>query len=484
MRLYLKPEYIKNEPLYTQWKDLYEGDQQTLRDSKYLFLHELETLEQGIKIRSIREQRTHYTNFIEPLIGIWTGLFFKDEPIIPDDVKAMLGDEIDDIDGEGNSLVAFMRDNVARNYFIYGNPIIRVNALGDKPKTKGEETLKKFRPYLEMLNPLDVKDWKIERDDPLNLNKIIFLRFEYLDELPRARSTDAIVLQPVSKELYLEGKKLYIQKYRLKETKANEPLPTQIANADSREWEVVGEPKELSEWDEIPIVALFNGESWIKDIAPQALKYHNLESVLDNIHLFQAHQRIQAIGDNLKVTEVGFAEYCISTWPLGTSFHVIEPTDTTAIEKRLLQVRDNLFKIALNQVKQLAGDSAGVQGAETIREERQDTIALIQSEIESLENITNKAIELYAKFKGILNFKSEITLSREINETDLDQMSKAFLIIRDDIAKIPSLKKAAVKRFALELDLDEDSLEEINNDIDTVFNNAKATDTPTTESDI
>jgi hypothetical protein len=472
MKLYYKPEYLKSQEKFQTYKDFYEGDAETMRQSKYLIPHELEVKLQGGKLRQLRESRTEYTNFVEPVLSIYTSLFFKKPPTIPKEVEEMLGDEIDDIDGEGNSLVTFMRDQITLNYLLYGQPIVRINSLGEKPKTKGEEATKSFRPYLEILDPLSVVDWQIETEKPESLGKLKFLRFEYVNYAPRERASDSVAPEILSKEYYLNSiGQLEIQRYKVQKDNKT-PTKDTSKYSDSREWVKDGDPQVFSEWREIPIAAIFGNPSWVKDVIPQAKKLYNLESTLDNIHLFQAHQRQNAIG-NIELDKIPVSEFAITVWPEGTTFHTEQPVNTTAIESRIEKVKDNLFKIALNQVKQVSSDSKAVQSDQTLREEKEYTLALIQSEIEAVENLINRSIEIYAKYKGDDHFVSEIRLSKDLDVSDFDRISKAFLMVRDELENLPTVRKLALKRFVKELDLSPDDLTTATEEIDSKYGQEK-----------
>jgi dihydropteroate synthase len=118
------PEFKKNKNFYQAAKDLYQGDQDTLKQSKYLLLHELEKYKQGTKIRNVREERSAYTNFIEPIVSMWVSLFFKKKPTLDEATSDMLGNLINDIDGEGTNLFAFIQKKLLPSSLIYGFPIL------------------------------------------------------------------------------------------------------------------------------------------------------------------------------------------------------------------------------------------------------------------------------------------------------------------------------------------------------------------------
>lgn len=206
IELHIHPDFQDNKDAYILYRDLYDGKDSTLKKSKYLWLHELETTPKGAKIRQIREQRSSYTNFIEPIVSIWTSLFFKKEPTIDEDVKTLLGDEINDIDGRGNSLFTFIRSSILQDALIYGRPAFRVSVLGEKPQLKSEQQdARTFRPYFQRIDPMSVVDWQRESNDPARLNQLNFLRLEYEELRQRASAEDAPSTIQKSKQYILIG---------------------------------------------------------------------------------------------------------------------------------------------------------------------------------------------------------------------------------------------------------------------------------------
>jgi len=460
IKLSFHPDYVEKREKFVTYRDMYDGDQQTLKRSEYLWMHELERQVDGHGIRSIREQRSSYTNFIEPIISIWTSLFFRKDPEIPPEVETMLGDAMNNIDGKGTSLITFIKDEILTNALLYGRPILRVNALGDKPKTKAEqESTTKFRPYFEIINPLQFVDWQLETQDPDKLNKLVFCRIVYEEMQPRLNAEEPVVVKTISKQYTVNEGKLMVTRYELKKddnTKKSTDTQKEDDTVDARQWEKIGE-EILADWDEIPFVISLTGASWIKDVYPHALKYYNLESVLDNIALFQAHQRIYFIGDGLDQSKdaKAVAEYTMQILPAGVTIHTVEPVTLLGAENRLSSVLNNIFRVALNQFRMINADSAAVQSADTQKEEKDLMVALVQSELEMLENIVNQGLRLFAKYKGDDNFTAEIKFNYKVDVQDIDKMIQLVLAFRDEVANLPQTRKALLNWFVEQIDLPE-----------------------------
>lgn len=72
IKLSTNPDYDYNKGDFEAFDVLYKGDQTALKDTKYLWPHELELKPEGNQIRKLRELRSAYTNWAEVLVSIWT----------------------------------------------------------------------------------------------------------------------------------------------------------------------------------------------------------------------------------------------------------------------------------------------------------------------------------------------------------------------------------------------------------------------------
>jgi hypothetical protein len=455
--LYLNPEFKELRPYFEMYRDLFIGDQATLKSPDYLWPHEIEKTPAGAVVRKIREQRSSYTNHIETLVSQWTSLLFKSDPIIPPEVSDLLGDSIENIDGKGTSLISFLRNSLVPNSLVFGRPILYVGAYGTKPENlKQEMSGTDFRPYFEAIHPLDFKDYQEETEDPKRLGQLNFVRLEYVEAVPRMSANEAPYIRRISKQYRVTPEGLEITRYQQAKvdplTQTQKTLVDQSIYADGTEWEQTGQVI-LSDWDEIPIVADLHGTSWIKDIAPHVLKFYNCESVLDNIILFQAYQRVIFSGDLEQKDAKTLAENTIGIVPAGTTVHTIEPTNLAGIHERLGTILNNIYRLGLNQVRMMSADSAAAQSDQTIKEEKQNVAALVKSEMEGIETLVNHGVRLFAKYKGIDDFESEIKFNTDVNTSDVNKFVQLVLAFKDDVAKYPSIKKAQLVKYVKELDL-------------------------------
>lgn len=445
IKLFTNPDYDYNKDDFKAFEILHKGDQEQLKAQEYLWPHELELKPAGKQIRALREQRSAYTNWAEVLVSIWTSVAFRKDPIIPNEVSALLGDAIENIDGNGTGLISFIRDEIVKNLFVFGRPIIKVSAMGDRPETLADEQSgTTWQPYFEMVHPLAFKDWGLTPAQGTKFNRFSFCRVECEEVEERTSSKEKPEKNTYSKEYVLEEGKLVVYKYKL--SKKNDLKDKEQA------WELIG-TLPLSEWDEIPIIAKFS-ESWLKDVTPHILKYYNTESVIDNIVLYQAHQRMFFIGPMDQTDKMIVSETSINILPEGSSVQVISPTDTTTIENRAQKILSNIFRIGLNMLK-MQTEGAGIESADTLKQVKDSTVSLIQAEIEAVEDILNDAVRLFAKYKGKNDFKSEIRFNIEDLDNSIDEAVKLYSVFRDDISTLPKTKKAVLDWFIDRFDLND-----------------------------
>lgn len=453
IKLYKSLDYVNLKDDFKQYLDCYEGDQKVMRKPEYLIEHELETKTAGKTIRRIREQRSAYVNLCEPIVSMWLSLLFRKEMTIPEEVLTLLGDFVDDIDGRGSSFESFCRDAIAKNYLLYGRPIVYITSLGEKPVTLKDE-LTAYRPIFKLIEPLAFVDYSREFKDVGRIGSLNFCRIEWEEILERSNPTQPIKKATRTKLFWLEDKKLVTQIFEAESEEKTE-VSSKDETKDPRSWKPIEDPQVVSDWDEIPITAELDSESWVKDVIPHILKYFNLESVLDNICLFQAYQKIFIASDNMnKDDSIRLAEYALTILPSDANVQTVESVETSGLEKRLSQVLNNIFRIALNQVRQTSGESKAAEAADTQKEQKDMMLALIQSEAEAIENIINHAVRLFAKYYNKEAPKERVKINVPNDVTDADIVSKLVMAFKDELGELPVFKQELMKWFANRMNLE------------------------------
>jgi hypothetical protein len=159
---------IKGNDLYIRyldrWKFLLEsylgGDE--YRQGAHLTRYQLETdAEYTARLRN-----TPYENHCKSVISVYNSFLFRQEPEREFGVQEdnpVLEDFLDDADFEGRTFDAFMKD-VATWSSVFGHCWIMVAKPNIGAATLAEEQAAGVRPYVSLLTPLVVLDWRWERD--------------------------------------------------------------------------------------------------------------------------------------------------------------------------------------------------------------------------------------------------------------------------------------------------------------------------------
>lgn len=462
------PEYEENEESWETYRDLYEGDHRKLISQKYLWPHELEYSQQsastdpqtqtnqtvGQKIRRVRAQRSRYFNLFEPVISTWISMALSKPMRIDPEVMEMLGDDIQDIDGKGTSLQNFIMGPLAISYFRDGKAAVLVDAPENNARSAAEQAASGFRPYMEILDVLEIKDWQISN------GRFDWIRYEYEVIAPRVSAEQ----EPEELE--------YCKVLRVDPTDGRVYVSVYLEDEDSEEWSVVSQDQELVGLDRVPVAMAHNNVSWVRDVAELQLVLFNLMSAHYNLLNTQAFQRVFVSGDLQDRHLISISEYAVSVLPNEAKPYVIEPSDTASLVAAINGTMDQLYRVAFNRTRGVAMDSREAPGASTLREMSTELIALLIHAVGELEQVINEAIGLYAIFKlgpeRGKQFAGRITLSRDITADDVNLQIQMFLTYRDEIRNVQSWRKAHLKKVAVSMGYNNDERTEILQDIENI----------------
>ncbi len=436
------PDYRENKQDWKDWRNLYEGKHSELTSSRYLWPHEFEDTESGRKLREIREERSRYVNFFKPIVRRYVSLMFSNEI----DRKVLLpifGEEwIEDVDGYGTNFENFAR-RVAENYFLYGKPIVIVDADNRNAQTRGEEVLQGRRPFLQLWNPLAMPDWQIETADPARAGKYNALRLEYVVTEDRKSLTDAPEQRKYSRILKVDGSNYVVELYR-------GPKIGEQVNGDDVAWEL----QEIIPVDlnEIPIASVV-APSWMDDIAPVALLRYNTHSALNNINLFQAHQRIVYAGPLLAEGEsIVMNEASVTKLPEGAVVTIVDPADPVSLRTELDTLSRDMYRIAFQQDRTLPSDSRQVQGADTIKEGKEELLASLKVAGKEIGALLDQAVSHFAAYAS-KSYSGTFKLNLDLSTDNLDEQMTATRQHWDEISKYPEWRKEVNRKIALSQDL-------------------------------
>lgn len=446
------PDYEEEAPEWRKIHDLHEGKHSVLvSNPEYLWPHELERRTNGgSEIRAIRELRTRYLNLLKSVVTRWVSFLFRNDINVPDSVIKMFAEEFEDVTGSGEGFQAFCKKQIGVNYVLFGRVIVLVDSFGIKAQTKEQAKALGVRPYVEVLNPLEVKDWQIS-DEPGRKGKFDFLRCEYEVIEPRTSPEEAPVVATYCKVLSSVSGKYTVKRYKAE--KSN----------NSTEWKLVDERK-ISELSEIPVSAIINGESLVEDATEQQLMLLNLMSAESSILNAQAFQKIFVTGVRADDAKLAFGEYVVNFLPENATVNVVEAGGTDAVSAAINATIDRLFRVAFNQIHSISSDSKEAPGAESQREAKEDFKAFVISVITELQDVINQWIAFYAQFKGIKNFTDKVELDTNISLDDIDTELAIFQAHKDDFKKIASAYREIVRKRVNDMNLP--NMEEIDKEIE------------------
>jgi hypothetical protein len=453
------PEYKEMRDAWQTYRDLYEGKHSVLVNEKYLWKHELETTPvHGPAIRMIREQRSRYFNIMEAIVSSLVSICFKKDPEVEASVRELFGDDWQDVDGNGTDFISFLKGPVTVAYLRDGRPIVLTDAFDLQAGSLGEQKALRHRAFFEVLDVLSFKDWERETRDSKRHGRFNSFRYEYDAILPRSSLREAPKCVKHCRIFEKADTGYTVQTFHFE-------APEKPTEQNPGEWLSDGPPVSVTALDEIPVSAIMHGESWVKDAAELGLVLFNLMSAYYNQLNYQAHQRVMLAGDLNNENLVAASEFSMVRLPQGTQVTVIEPGDTGSLERAIEKTVDQIYKVAFNQTKKLASTSNEAPGADTLREMKEEMIALILAALSELEGLANRMIKNYAVFKsGDQNFSGTIKLNKEITVEDIGQMIALFQAFADDLKPIDSIRKAVLKKAVQQMNLG--GLEDLQKDID------------------
>jgi len=447
MKLYSSNEILSKQNKYKLYDDLFTGDNKVLASDKYLPYHELEkdtSVKGATQIRATRENLSRYTNFAKRALRRYQSIIFQNEIEFNDDAKKFLLENnlYYNIDGKGTDIDSFIRNKLFRNKFIYGDSYLL---------TVGEDD----SAVWDTPSAMTVKDISIQS------GKITLFRYEYEVSSPRVSSREEEKVFIYSDEYFLFEDNVFRNRYKKEKSKENKNY--------GDEWELMEENILIENFDNIPVAFSF-GSSFIDEPANDILEYHNIKSSLLNQLYHQAFQKIIVTGNVDEKQAFAFSEFTVNiirtTDGTPANVTVISPTDTTALRQQLNEAGQNVFKSFYHYNRSISSDSGNIESAESQELAKEDLINVIKTEIADLEKQINKGLNDLALQLGVLNFKGEAVISKEINIANLDQALKEELAYLETVrTNYPLWFKAVMKKVAKRQNLENEEaiLEEIEN---------------------
>ncbi len=453
------PAYDKHRAAWKRHRDLYEGEHRTLTENAdYLWPHAFELKEDGRKFYAERMKRTRYLNLLDILVEIWKGIFFQKEPSVPEATRNLLEPIKKNIDGEGNSLFSWLRDEMLPKLLLFGKPIALVEATA-LPDGATEADAAKHRPFIKLIDPLQFVDWQKLPDGEDSLGGFEWFRYEFM-EVPHRANPEAAAVAMVEKcRVYsMNGSRYVVREYQ--------KVKEKIGDKASERWERDG-AELLGAIDRIPVVVL-EKKSWVKDAAEECLRFFNLRSMYDNQLLHQGYTKHFAVGidpNNTKQIQA-LSEYIMGILPTGGDIKTVAPSSQDHMVRAMTDSLVAFFRAGLRKTRELPLDSRESMAADAQAEENRNATDAVLGAIEQLEAFTNKVVSLCAEFLGKKDFDPEIKFSREIHMESAELHVLIRSAFRDAMAKLPTWEKATLKRAARLQNFSGEEYAEIEQEID------------------
>ena len=152
--------WAENVETWQFYIDSYLGGK-NFRDGKYLTNYMMESQEDY----ESRLDSTPYDNHVKAIVNIFNSFLFREEP------ERMMGslqndpglqDFMKDCDLDGRSFSAVMRD-ISTYANVYGNTWVILDKPTTNAYTRAEELNQGIRPYISIITPENVLDWRYER---------------------------------------------------------------------------------------------------------------------------------------------------------------------------------------------------------------------------------------------------------------------------------------------------------------------------------
>lgn len=462
--LHENPDYTKEKKDLIRYRDLYEGDHDVLcNESEYLWYLPIErkkpnnNVEQAkiTQIRYDRAERTRYLNFPEIIVSLWIALLFRKRYQLDDDAQKTLEGIEDNIDGQNTSFWEFLKTKVAPSLFVYGKVYVLIDSTQDHALNKTEEIAKGLRPYAELLEPLDCKDWQIEATGE-RAGKYKWFRHEYLITLPRESAEVEPKEVRRSDVLVHNGSRYEIHRYEAKTDEAK----TAAKIKDGSGWELKGIiPTDVSD---IPLASLVDS-TWVHEVCEETLRHFNLRSVKDTIEFTQGFTKmiVKGIDPTSQGQLDAFSNYTVTIIPADADVITISPTPTGDLKLSIDEAVDNIFKVGLNKLRTLPSTSKENESADSQSEDKENIYALAESTVTQIEGIANQILVHIAEFRGDSKKPGKITMSREFDKESITQWLSVYTALQDKLILYPELDKAAFKKAVTSLNLESEVMDKV-----------------------
>ena len=456
-----KEELTKTHPLYDEQIDgwnfhvrSYFGGQR-YRDGDYLLQHPFESTTNYER----RKEIAYFYNFCAPVVDIFVSLLYKRSPernygsLTNDN---LFQDFLGDADLEYNTYPQFMRE-AGRYAGIYG----RVSVIVDKPSmiagTKADESNLGIRPYLNLITPDNVINWKHVK---LPSGRVVLDSVHIVEEWVNKKPSVIRVWNRLSWELFVINGEI---------EEATNLSPTLSGTHGL---------------GVVPMVNIYN-----KNAITRMSGISDLEDIADiNKNIYYLCSDAQEIIENTAFPML--AEPYSKSSPDGENKEVgprnilqFDPTEPNAKPYWLEAPHSSLDKILdfiNNHAKQIfkTANLAGIKNAVESKQpwsgtaldiDNQQRDAVLAEKADNAEQSENKILGLWALWQG-KEFDGEINYPDDFSIKDQSQNTQAIFEILRDLDDIsPLFAEELEKKLAsntLKSDIPDDRLKAVNDDIE------------------
>jgi hypothetical protein len=407
-------EYSRNRDRWEFLLYSYVGGEEYRRQG-YLTRYKLESNDEYQQ----RLKATPLDNHCQSVVGVYMSYLFREQPDRDleswegrPDVEAFLRDA----DMDGRSLDAFMKD-VAVWSSVFGHCWIVMTKPNLNAQTLGEEQAMGVRPYVNLLTPLAVMDWRWTRS-PSGAYELTY--FKYVEEI--------------------------VDKTTVIKEWTKEYIKTWIMNEDKKEAQVMLE--EVNGLGQIPAVIAYNkrsivrglGVSDISDISDLQRLIYNYNSEVEQSIRLDGHPSLVVTPDTQYGSGAGAIIIVPENSDPGLKPYYLEHggSNVQSIHNSITQTVEAIDRLS---------NTGGVRGTET------KTLSGVAMEVEfsllnarlaekgdNLELAEEQLFELFARYQSI-EWMGEVDYPNSFNIRDLQR----------EFAQLNTAKQAATDPVVLRI---------------------------------
>lgn len=448
-KFYWSPFYQSVRDDWIRHRDIYDAKKSIVCAQPYLYAHEQESkgTKESSELYVARAARSHFVAITRMIVSLYQSLFFRCPIEYDPATEELLGDAKKNIDGHGMTLQSMMCDHVLVHDLLYGYAWVLVDAFGTQVRSKGDEEAAGIRPFMNPIDPLSVPDWQVETADAKRIGKLNAWRRQYQLEKPRVNLREQAVLETRTDEYLIVPGGFNINRFKTDASARD----LQTKKIDEIAWESVNESAgvQVVALPEITVASLMS-EPWVRDVTDENIRHFNLRSSCDNIEYYQAYQKIIVSGEGVNDASIieGMTENSIALISrANVKVDFVPPGDSAALKQSINESVDMCFKIGLDQIRNMPASSKAGQSAESRQEEKDPTIAAVESEIGNIQTLLNEALGYYAQYKGVENYIPGATLETEIDDTDWNTFRSNYLATRDIMKGVAGWDAAVAQKI-------------------------------------